>query len=263
MQRKIPTKDANGVLIERKSGIYMFNNKINGHKYIGKTKDLYNRYREHYYRKDDNYDKEHPKKQLYQAFNKYGFENFDFIIVEQFDEPISEEELSKLEEYYISYYDSYHKGYNASDKSSGGFYTAEHREKCCCILEELNKKQKNFDHPNNKLPEESFKKIIDYAMRGAPERIAWRDLKDEANITEGTFHSVYLGYNYKSLLPEDWDKRPRVYTNAKLWGEEVKQIRDRFKNGEDFESIYKDYKDKISRGVLKDIKRFRTYKNIV
>ena len=29
----------------------MFNNKINGHKYIGKTKDLYNRYREHYYRK--------------------------------------------------------------------------------------------------------------------------------------------------------------------------------------------------------------------
>ena len=100
-------------------------------------------------------------------------------------------------------------------------------------------------------------------MRGAPERIAWRDLKDEANITEGSFHAVYLGYNYKSLLPEDWDKRPRVYTNAKLWGEEVKQIRDRFKNGEDFESIYKDYKDKISRGVLKDIQRFRTYKNIV
>ena len=82
--------------------IYKITNQINGKVYIGQTNNLERRYKEHWFR----YDREQP---LYQAFNKYGRENFKM-------EPIElTENYNEREQYWIAFYDSYNKGgYNAT-----------------------------------------------------------------------------------------------------------------------------------------------------
>ena len=82
--------------------IYKITNQINGKVYIGQTNNLERRYKEHWFR----YDREQP---LYQAFNKYGRENFKM-------EPIElTENYNEREQYWITFYNSYGKdGYNAT-----------------------------------------------------------------------------------------------------------------------------------------------------
>ena len=91
--------------------IYMIKNKLNGKIYIGQTirKNIYDRWRQHKTCKKDtigNY--------LYNAYMKYGIDNFEYkIICICFDD-----DCNKFEENYIKKYNSsYPNGYNLK---SGG-----------------------------------------------------------------------------------------------------------------------------------------------
>lgn len=87
--------------------IYKIINTLNSKIYIGKTEheDPIKRWKEHLqdYKRDRN--KNRP---LYRAFKKYGIENFSFEVLEQVDN------ASDREIYYISLYNSYKEGYNAT-----------------------------------------------------------------------------------------------------------------------------------------------------
>lgn len=91
-------------------GIYKITNKINGHSYIGQSVDVERRWRQHI-----NFPKENSKYPLYQAFRKYGIENFSFEILEL----CSQEKLNDREIYYIAKYNSHQKGYNQTAGGSG------------------------------------------------------------------------------------------------------------------------------------------------
>ena len=91
-------------------GIYKITNKINGHSYIGQSVDIERRWRQHI-----NFPKENSKYPLYQAFRKYGIENFIFEIVEL----CSQEKLNEREIYFIAKYNSYKQGYNQTSGGSG------------------------------------------------------------------------------------------------------------------------------------------------
>ena len=91
-------------------GIYKITNKINGHCYIGQSVDINRRWQSH--RK--NYGIE-SNISLYQAFNKYGLDNFSFEIVEE----CSIEELNDKEKFYIEYFQSYINGYNMTKGGEG------------------------------------------------------------------------------------------------------------------------------------------------
>ena len=100
-----------------KSGIYMFTNKINGKKYIGQSVDCYRRFLEHkraaypeIYSSKGERDSNVP---IHLAFQKYGFENFDYLVIEE----CSKEKLNEREKYWINFYDSTNKekGYNISE----------------------------------------------------------------------------------------------------------------------------------------------------
>lgn len=100
--------------------IYKFTNKINGQAYIGKTiRPLYVRYNEHRrdckkYLKDD----KNNNIPLYNAVGSYGgWHNFTLEIIEK-DIPL--EEIDKKEQYYISFYNTYNDGYNATLGGEGG-----------------------------------------------------------------------------------------------------------------------------------------------
>lgn len=94
-------------------GIYKFTNKITGESYIGKTKDIKRRYLQHKNRCDpakSNFESTYFHKEI----AKYGFEAFDFQVVEE----CNVEELDEKEIYYINKFNSlYPNGYN---KESGG-----------------------------------------------------------------------------------------------------------------------------------------------
>lgn len=93
-------------------GIYAWENKINGKRYVGQSTDCEKRRREHIYTaKHGGKDKD---RALYRAMNKYGIENFLFYIV-------CECELSELndkEKFFVKEYDT--MGSNGYNMTSGG-----------------------------------------------------------------------------------------------------------------------------------------------
>lgn len=88
-------------------GIYKITNLINNKCYIGQSVDIKTRWRHH----KNNYNKENNQSynfSFYRAIRKYGLENFKFEVLEECDQ----KDLNERELHWISYYDSYHNGYN-------------------------------------------------------------------------------------------------------------------------------------------------------
>ena len=93
--------------------IYKITNQINNKVYIGKTlKSIEERFSEHI--KDSTRSLEE-KRPLYNAFKKYGINNFTISLIEK----VEIEELSSREQYWIQKYDSYLNGYNATFGGDG------------------------------------------------------------------------------------------------------------------------------------------------
>lgn len=91
----------------RKGYIYLITNKINGKQYVGQTsRDIWTRFDEHCY--DDR-----STSAIHAAIVKYGVSNFSLELIEEVDL----DNLDEKEKYWISYYDTYNKGYN---KTLGG-----------------------------------------------------------------------------------------------------------------------------------------------
>lgn len=85
-------------------GIYKFENKITHQCYIGQSTDIKRRYLDHKRRSILGSSK------FYKAIQQYGFDNFDFTILEE----CSEQDLDKKERYWINYYNSFENGYNST-----------------------------------------------------------------------------------------------------------------------------------------------------
>ena len=93
--------------------IYKITNNINNKIYIGKTlNSLEHRFNEH---KRDSKKIHCSNRPLYSAMKKYGVNNFSIEVIESADV----EKLSERETYWIEYYDSYKKGYNATKGGDG------------------------------------------------------------------------------------------------------------------------------------------------
>ena len=93
--------------LPKKSGIYCFENKINGKLYIGQAQDIRKRIQHHIASKDSLY--------FHNALRKYGYINFNIYILEF----ANLDKLSELEIYYINKYNSYTNGYNLTEGGEG------------------------------------------------------------------------------------------------------------------------------------------------
>ena len=94
------------------TGIYKITNKINNKMYIGQSKDIKKRWKQHLY--EMNNKKSHSYNyELYRSMRKHGVENFSFDILEE----CNVEDLNRREMYWVNFYDTYFNGYN---KTLGG-----------------------------------------------------------------------------------------------------------------------------------------------
>lgn len=96
-------------------GIYKITNKTTGECYIGQSENIKKRWSRHRATsrnpKDHNYNL-----RLYKDMRLYGFDNFEFSVVEECDA----EDLLDKEIYWISFYDSYINGYNMTMGGKSG-----------------------------------------------------------------------------------------------------------------------------------------------
>ena len=106
------------------TGIYMIQNRINNHVYIGQALNIEERTNTHKYSLIKN---KHENKHLQRAWNKYGKENFLFSVLEECNEEI----LTEREQYWIDYYGGINSQntYNQRDAGSRGRMSDEAREK--------------------------------------------------------------------------------------------------------------------------------------
>lgn len=93
-----------------KGKIYKITNKVNGKIYVGQTvKTLEERFQKHCWG-TTNKDKYHLNMAIKKAIRKYGKENFTIELIEE----VETDKLDEREVYWISFYDSYNKGYNCT-----------------------------------------------------------------------------------------------------------------------------------------------------
>ena len=110
-------------------GIYVIKNSINGKVYVGKSKNCYKRLHQHLsdIKIDNRNYNENPH--LLNAFKKYGFDNFEYYLLEKFKEnDINLEEILSVRElYWINELDSLNrdKGYNLRYDSNGKCFCSE------------------------------------------------------------------------------------------------------------------------------------------
>lgn len=207
-------------------GIYKYTNKINGKIYIGLSNDIQRRIWEHQYFANCVQDTH-----FHKALHKYGKENFEFEILETFDDN-NRELLGEREKYWIQYYNSYEQGYN---ETIGGDIT----------------------NGRAKLTKEDV--VVIRTRYANLERcmIVYEDYKDR--ISRTGFNKIWKGETWKDIMPEIYTEENRQYHKehtanpgtyngrAKLSEEDVRDIRTRYKNGESIDSIYEDYKNKNTK----------------
>ena len=107
-------------------GIYKIRNLLNGKVYIGQSVDLSSRFRKH--KAEVKREKKHP---LYTSMQKYGIENFEFVILEWIEDVTL---LNEREQYWMDFYKSYDRtfGYNVLTKAEsckGAILSKGHIEK--------------------------------------------------------------------------------------------------------------------------------------
>ena len=125
--------------------IYQIRNKVNNKIYIGSTNNLKRRWESHIYQLKNNM---HHSIKLQKAWNKYGEDNFEFSIIEEFNSDNEDDKYIK-EQYYLDLYESYtDKGYNMSNiadtrklfkriKSENSVFTKITKEVAIAIKREL------------------------------------------------------------------------------------------------------------------------------
>lgn len=194
--------------------VYKIENTITNKLYIGKTHCLKSRISLHKSRvKNLKYSNE-----LIEDMRKYGFENFKFTIIEEFDDDFSSEELFKREKYWIKYYDTFNNGYNRNEGNGGlgkGKYTEEilekyrrHKEKNGFYNKTHTKEfRKRINVGRQKTKEEKEKLSISSKRVGKENRLGKKCilvLEDKTEIKFNTLNSCYNYVKENNLFPNDY-----------------------------------------------------------
>lgn len=130
---------------KRVSGVYGIKNIITGKMYIGRSINIYDRFRHH---RNNLRGNKHHSHYLQNSFNKYGERVFIYGIIEE----CNNEDTYTKEKYYITKYDSFEEGYNEcipTGNREGRIFTDEDKAKhSIAIQKHRTKASKEFWRKN-------------------------------------------------------------------------------------------------------------------
>lgn len=240
-------------------GIYKYTNNINGKVYIGQSINLEQRKYAHkssaFNEKVNDYDS-----QFHQAIRKYGIENFTYEVIAE----ISEEEYSKamlddLEKYFIKYYDSYEKGYNATE---GGD-------------ENPNRAQSGEKNGRALLKESDVKYIRECYNAHIPFKQVYKEYEDK--ISKRGFQKIWWFETWKNIYPEYHSEENKYWhshqakansskiaanNKRKFSDEEIKNMRYDYDNGMSPKEVWQKYSPNSAWSTIYNIITRQTYKEI-
>lgn len=220
-------------------GIYAWTSKLTGEKYIGQSIDIDRRRAAH----ERNW--QYNKSKFYDAVRAQGgIQNFTFQVLEECEQ----DKLDERECYYINLYDTYYNGFNDTKGGQNQFSIGECNGRTQLTNEDVLylRNQVYLNHQNmwdlypayaSKIAKSSFWAMI--------HGITWKNVDTSM---------IY------SLAPLSWtnfngSRNPK----AKLHEEDVIEIRRRHVNGESNQSIYIDYRGRISESAFMKIIRGSTW----
>lgn len=230
------------------TGIYRITNKINQKIYIGKSKSIQDRWKEHIYESTQG-----SERALCRAFRKYGIDNFSFEIIELIPIEQYDKLSSEREKFWISHFDSFKTGYNMTEGGDGG-------------------------HPKGiyiggfgdsaQATEEEVREIRTAYKNLEPKHQVYERYKD--HITANAFEKIWLNKSWQGIMPEIYTKenaeahrhtkKPSNTNSAKLTKDQVLKIRQRYDNGERSSVLAKEYN--VSQVTISRIGLRQTWKNI-
>ena len=230
------------------SGIYTITNIKNGKLYVGSSKNIYRRWKDH---KNMLRRNEHHSQHLQAAWNKYGKDNFIFEVIEK----CKEEDLLIREQYYIDLYcsfDSYF-GYNESEFAGRPTMTVEQREYYAKIASEKLKGEGSWC---NIYSEKQIIKLIEDLKTG---EYSYKQLSDKHNISYDIVASVAChgtwGYLTKNISFPKPKKSSR--DNVKLTENDVDKIINMILSGECNKKISEIYN--VHPHTIADIRNHKTW----
>lgn len=165
--------------LPHQSGIYKIENKINHKCYIGQSQDISRRVHAHIYALENGI---HNNIHLQNAWDKYGYNNFEISVVE-ICEP---DALDDAEIKYIAQYDSYRTGYN---RTLGGGGT---RGYCFSKDAKLKMKESHGDYTRGKHPQ--ARPIV--LLNTGEHFLCVADAGEKYNVSKADISKNALGKNY-------------------------------------------------------------------
>lgn len=224
--------------LPKKSGIYCFENKINGKLYIGQAQNIKERIRHHIKSKDHLY--------IHKALRKYGVDNFNFYILEF----CSIDKLSELEIYYIQKYNTFKYGYNLTAGGEGGKRGVK-----------LSKKQKSLISKYNSKDVWAYNFKFDYFLKAkSAEKLANKINKKRYNISKQNIYDAVSDNSYSkdftfghtkedALAKINYIKPPKEI-ELYLYNYKTKQYSPKFTSIADGENYIRNLGYKINKGHL-------------
>jgi group I intron endonuclease len=240
------------------SGIYAIKNRTNNKMYIGQSVNVRKRKSYHLWLLRTN---NHFNPKLQSAFNKYGEENFEFVILEK----CNKDELDDKEIKYINRYNTINDGYNICEGGEGSLGRT--------LSEETKQKISNAntgrkqDEVAKKRKSEIMKELWETAeyrkkMEQRPKPKPWnkgrRHTEEEKKHLSEKLKGRRITEEHKKKLHELYKGEKSL--TAKLTEQQVIEIRLRFLKGEKQCDIKKDYQ--VSAQTIYDIVRNRRWRHI-
>lgn len=243
--------------LPHEAGIYQILNLKNNRCYIGQSKNIYNRFNKHHIYDYKNEKSLNYNDKIYQAFRKYGLDNFKVNILEK----CSIEDLDKREIYWINYFNSFHDGYNMTEGGqnwSPKIFSEETKQKRKETLLN-NKSLMGENHPRAKISNEEVVEIRKRYQEGEGVKTIWEDYQSLYPSID-VFKNIVFGKTYQSI--PTLSKEDIRHTNARFVKEQILDMRTKFyKEGVSISDIAREYEADFN--TIKSICERKTYQHII
>jgi len=183
-----------------KSGIYKIRNIINDKVYIGSAFNIKQRWNRHLNELKQN---KHHSPKLQRSFNKYGFDNFIFEIIELCEKEL----LIEREQYWVDFLSSYNNGYNSTPNVIKPMLGRKHTEITKKLMSEKHLGKKVSSKTKEKLSLINKGKKYDIYTKERNLKIS-NALKGEKNYMFGK----HMSEGVKKKLIEKNNKKIRQFT---------------------------------------------------